>query len=87
MPGAISADAVFVVRVLLPSVPPWWPSVHTQAHASCIASCAAEAIGVGGVQAKNLDQLLGFSSPMDHTKYDRYGALQKKSSVCAGCHH
>jgi len=26
------------------------------------------------LQAKNLDQLLGFSSPMDHTKYDRYGA-------------
>ena len=25
-------------------------------------------------QAKNLDQLLGFSTPMDHTKYDRYGA-------------
>ena len=28
----------------------------------------------GACQAKNLDELLGFSTPMDHKKYDRYGA-------------
>ena len=29
----------------------------------------------GLCQAKNLDELLGFSTPMDHKKYDRYGAI------------